>query len=312
MNEGSVEYDNVVDMLGLVTNESLIKLSDSIIDRNIESSIKGINDIVSSGKDIYVFIKDMTTHMRNLLMAKVSENVDEILDMSSENIEILKKQASKIRVEEIMRNIKILQDAQEQAKWSKQNRIYLELAVIKMCKVEYDTSKEMLLARINKLEQIVKKGKITVACESVTPGVSEKNALNKKKFTNKKTEIRPVYKPNANSKLTVETVKKSFKDILDMFKARRHMVIYASLLTGEILSCDGGVIELGYEKQYSFNKIRLEKEENRNIIEEIFSEALKEPLKIKYTVESDEKEVKSPEDILNETFGEDIVEVLDE
>ena len=312
MNDGKVEYNSVIDMLGLVTSESLTKLSDCIIDRNIEMAIKVINEIVFSGKDIYVFIKDMTTHMRDLLMAKVSENVEEILDMSSENIEILKQQAAKIRVEEIMRDIKILQDAQEQAKWSKQNRIYLELAVIKMCKVEYDTSKETLLARINKLEDIVKKGKITVACESVTPGVSEKNVLNKKKNTDKKAEIRPVHKPNANSKLTVETVKKSFKDILEMFKARRHMVIYASLLTGEILSCDGGIIEIGYDKQYSFNKIRLEKEDNRNVIEEIFSEALKEPLKIKYTVESDEKEVKSPEDILNETFGEDIVEVLDE
>ena len=91
-----------------------------------------------------------------------------------------------------------------------------------------------------------------------------------------------------------------------MFKARRHMVIYASLMTGEIVSCDGGVIELGYEKQYAFNKIRLEKEENRNIIEEIFSESLKEPVKIKYTIESDEKQAKSPEDILKETFGEDL------
>ncbi|MBX4262634.1 DNA polymerase III subunit gamma/tau [Clostridium estertheticum] len=312
MNEGSVEYDNVVEMLGLVTNESLIKLSDSIIDRNIETSIKGINDIVSSGKDVYVFIKDMTTHMRNLLMVKVSDNAYDILDMSSENIEILKKQAASIRIEEIMRNIKILQDAEQQAKWSKQNRIYLELAVIKMCKIEYDTSKEVLLARVNKLEEIIKQGKITVACESVTTRATENNGSKKENKVKKKTEIRPVQIHNANSNLTVEIVKKSFKDILDMFKTRRHMVIYASLMTGEIVSCNGGVIELGYEKQYAFNKIRLEKEENKNVIEEIFSELLKEPVKIKYTIEAQEKEEKSPEDILKETFGEDIVEILDE
>ncbi|MGH4140689.1 DNA polymerase III subunit gamma/tau [Clostridium sp.] len=312
MNEGKIEYDDVIDMLGLVTSESLIILSNNIIDRNIEGAIKSINEIVFSGKDIYVFIKDMTTHMRNLLMAKVSDNVEEILDMSSENINILKQQASKIRVEEIMRNIKILQDAQEQAKWSKQNRIYLELAVIKMCKIEYDTSKEVLLSRINKLEEIIKQGKITVACESITPVVSGKNNETKENAQKKNIQIRPVKKFNPNSKLTVDTVKKSFKDILDMFKAKRHMVIYASLLTGEITSCEGGVIELSYEKQYAFNKIRLEKEENRNIIEETFSESLKEPVKIKYTVEAEEKESKSPEDILIETFGEDLVEILDE
>ncbi len=312
MNEGKVEYDDVIDMLGLVTSESLIVLSDSVINRNIKEAIKAINEIVYSGKDIHVFIKDMTTHMRNLMMAKVSDNVEEILDMSSENIVILKEQASKIRVEEIMRNIKILQEAEEQAKWSKQNRIYLELAVIKMCKIEYDTSKEVLLSRINKLEEIIKQGKITVACESITPRVSEVNPNKKPNMTKQKKEIRPVHKHNDNSNLTIDIVKKSFKDILDMFKARRHMVIYASLMTGEIASCDGGVIELNYEKQFSFNKVRMEKEENRNLIEEIFSECLKEPVKIKYTVESDEKQVKSPEDILRETFGEDLVEIIDE
>lgn len=312
MNDGKVDYDDVINMLGLVTSESLIMLSDSIIDRNIEVAIKTINEIVFSGKDIYVFIKDMTTHMRNLLMAKVSDNVEEVLDMSSENIEILKQQASKIRVEEIMRNIKILQDAEEQAKWSKQNRIFLELAVIKMCKIEYDTSKEVLLARINKLEDIVKQGKITVACESITPRASEKGDKIKPNTANKKTEIRPVQKHNANSNLSVDMVKKSFKDILDIFKARRHMVVYASLMTGEIVACDGGVIELHYEKQFAFNKIRLEKEENRNLIEEIFSESLKEPVKIKYTIEAEEKQSRSPEDILIEAFGEDLVEVLDE
>ncbi|MGK0469489.1 MAG: DNA polymerase-3 subunit gamma/tau, partial [Clostridium sp.] len=312
MNEGTVEYDDVIDMLGLVTSESLIMLSNNIINRDIEGSIKAVNDIVYSGKDIYVFIKDMTVHMRNLMMVKVSDNAEDILDMSSENINILKEQASKLRVEEIMRNIKILQDAEEQAKWSKQNRIYLELAVIKMCKIEYDTSKEVLLARINKIEEIIKEGKITVVSESVTPRISEVNNGKKENKSSKKIETKPMKKHNDNSNLTVDIVKKSFKDILDMFKARRHMVIYASLMTGEIVSCHGGVIELAYEKQFAFNKIRLEKEQNRNLIEEIFSEVLKEEVKIKYTVESDEKQVKSPEDILKETFGEDLVEILDE
>ena len=42
-----------------------------------------------------------------------------------------------------------------------------------------DTSKEVLLARINKLEEIIKQGKITVACESIAPKVSEKNETKK-------------------------------------------------------------------------------------------------------------------------------------
>ena len=64
-------------------------------------------------------------------MVKVTNNPEEVLDMSVENIAIIKEQGSKIRVEEIMRGIRILQDAEDNAKVSKQARLYLELAINK-------------------------------------------------------------------------------------------------------------------------------------------------------------------------------------
>ena len=45
--------------------------------------------------------------------------------MSSENIDLVKEQGSRIRVEEIMRDIRILQEAEGNAKLSKQARLYL-------------------------------------------------------------------------------------------------------------------------------------------------------------------------------------------
>ncbi len=161
--DGKVEYDQVLDMLGLVTNENLLRITNSIIEKDVEKSMRIIEDIVLSGKDIYNFIKDMITHLRNILMVKVSKNPNEILDMSSENIDLVKEQSEKIRIEEIMRDIKILQEAEQQSKWVKQNRIYLELAVLKMCKIEYDTSKEVILSRLNKIEELIKSGNIKLA-----------------------------------------------------------------------------------------------------------------------------------------------------
>ena len=61
MGDGKVDYDDVINMLGLVTNDNLFKLTDAIIDKNVENSMKTIDDIVFGGKDIYNFIKDMTT-----------------------------------------------------------------------------------------------------------------------------------------------------------------------------------------------------------------------------------------------------------
>lgn len=316
MGNGKVDYEQVINMLGLVTNENLLKLTDKIIDKSVEEAIKIIDEIVYGGKDINLLIKDMIYHMRNLMMVKVSQRPEEVLDMSEENIEFIKEQGNKIRIEEIMRCIRILQEAEEQSKWSKQGRIYLELSVIKMCKVEYDTSKEIMLARINKLENMIKEGNITIKSENTNnENYSEASRIIKKQITKiseNKNENETAVELNVDSKLTVEDIKKSWRDILEILKGRRLMVLYASLVTGKIESCRNGVVEIKYDSQYAFNINRLQKDENRKIIEEIFSEALKEKIRIKYTVDKKEEVSKSREEILKETFGEELVEIIDE
>lgn len=313
--DGKVEYDQVLDMLGLVTNENLLRLTNSIIEKDVEKSMRTIEDIVLSGKDIYNFIKDMITHLRNILMVKISNNPNEILDMSSENIDLVKEQAEKIRIEEIMRNIRILQEAEQQSKWVKQSRIYLELAVLKMCKIEYDTSKEVILSRLNKMEELIKSGNITLKPKEDNQNLKSKEFEIKKIKENikyDKIEENVIDEYNKDSKLTIENVKKMWHDILEAFKARRLMVLYAALVTANISNCKEGTITLNYSKQYSFNKKRLEKPENNKIVQEIFSQVLKEKIRIIYKVEENIKEENLPEEILKNTFGENIVEIIDE
>ena len=211
--DGKVDYDELVSMLGLVTNDNLFKIVDSIIKRDIESAMEIIEELVLTGKDMTLFIKDLIVHYRNLLMIKVTSNPEEVLDTAEENIEKLKVQGAKLKVEEIMRCIRIVQECDEEAKLSKQARVYLELAVIKMCKIEYDTSKEVMLARINKLEQAIRSGNIQVNTnlEEVKSQVSNE-ASNNKTLNNKQQNVikssNNYEVVNENSTLTPEYLRK--------------------------------------------------------------------------------------------------------
>ena len=314
--DGKIEYNKIIDMLGIVTNEHLFKVTDAIIEKNIEHVITTIDDVVLLGKDIHLFIKDLIEHYRNLLMLKVTNNPEEVLDMSLENIQLLKTQGDRIRVEEIMRAIRILQEAEESSKISKQSRLYLELAAIKICKIEYDTSKEVLLARINKLEEIIKNGKIKVATLSKEDmSTSHSNNIvketTKKAIEKKENSINLEDNFNENCKIILDDVKRMWKDILEQFKNRRAMVLYASLMTGKPISCENGIIVLEYDSQYSFNKIRLEKIENSKIVNEIFSEILKDNVRVRYSIINDKEDEKSNEQLLIEALGDEL-EVLDE
>ena len=317
MGGGKVEYNNVISMLGLVTNENLFKLSDAIIERNTQKALTIIDDMVMSGKDIQLFIKDLIIHYRNLLMAKVSNSPESIIDMALEQIELLKEQSVRIRTEEIMRNIRLLQECEEQSRVSKQARLYLEIAVIKLSKIEYDTSPEVILTRVNKLEDAIKSGRIAVAAAPKdSKGISSAYGDSKKQLPSKgakaKTEEGGSSYVNSSSKVNIDMVKRAWNDVLENLKSRRNMLIYASLVTGRAVSCQGGIIEVMYEEEYAFNKIRLEKDENRKIVDEVFSEILKDKLKVVYSVDRKEQRSRSTEEMLIEAFGEDNIKIVDE
>lgn len=312
MGDGNVDYSELVAMLGLVTNEYLFQIVSACIERDIEKSMQIIDKIVFAGKDVYLFIKDLIAHYRNLLMVKVTNNPDEVLDMSLENIQLLKEQAERIRVEEIMRCIRIFQECESDAKATKQARLYLELSVIKVCKIQYDTSNEVILARINKLESALKSGKIQVSkveAETAVTSMQKKVQNIVKEAPKRPIDNTPV---DENSTLTVNDVRKAWKDISETFRNRRLMVIYASITTGKITACSGGVITINYDNQYSFNKDRLEKPENNKLVNEVFTEILRSRVRVQFTVDEGEEKVKSTEEVLTDVIGSDFLEIIDE
>ncbi|MDS0527239.1 DNA polymerase III subunit gamma/tau [Clostridium sp. SHJSY1] len=314
MGDGSVDYNSLIGMLGLVTNEYLFGITSAIVERNIEKAMSTIEKIVFAGKDVHLFIKDLITHFRNLLMIKVTNNPEEVLDMSLENITLIKEQGSRIRVEEIMRDIRILQEAENNAKLSKQSRLYLELATIKMCKIEYDTSNEVILARVNKLEEALKSGKVKVVAATAATSHELNKATTKasSKGNEPTTANKIVLEENKDSKTSIADVQRAWKDILEAFKARRAMVIYASIVTGKPVACKNGILTIQYDDQYAFNKQRVEKTDNHKIINEVVSEVMRENIKVKFSVEGAGEEDRKPEDILIDALGESLVEIIDE
>ena len=315
MGDGKVEYDGLINMLGLVTNEHLFSITSSVIERNIQKAMTTIEDIVLAGKDMGLFMKDLVVHFRNLLMIKVTNNPEEVLDMSVENIALVKEQGGRIRVEEIMRDIRILQEAENNARASKQTRLYLELAVIKMCKIEYDTSSEVILARVNRMEEALRTGKVQVAQVNAKGTTAVVQGENKVKQTQK--PVATVSKEmhseeNSDFKTSLEDVQRAWKDILEAFKARRAMIIFASIVTGKPVECKNGILTIQYDDQYAFGKERLEKSENYKVVNEVVSEVMRENIKVKFVIDKSETLERTPEEVLLDAFGESSVEFIDE
>lgn len=113
-------------------SEFYLELTEAVIDGDISSAIVKINDMLLAGKDAKQMLSDFLTYLRNLLIAKCTNNAEVLIGISSENIDRLKNQADKISTDEIKNWIKYLSKKVNQARYSNIPRIILEVAIIDM------------------------------------------------------------------------------------------------------------------------------------------------------------------------------------
>lgn len=131
--EEQVTAGDVLEFLGASGSEDFIELTDMVRKKRTEEAILFLNGLLSDGKDVRQFMRDWIGHYRNLLLVKYMRNPETILGMSAENIERLRRQAGVLEPEDINRGIMELSSMSNEARWSTQPRILLELAIVRLC-----------------------------------------------------------------------------------------------------------------------------------------------------------------------------------
>ena len=121
-------YDHVLEVLGAVDTEVFSRLLRSILANDIVAAIELLEDLIVQGRELGQFVTDFVWYLRNLLLVKSSDEMEDVLDMSSENLALLKEEADMIEADVIMRYIRIFSDLSGQLKYAPQKRVLIEIA----------------------------------------------------------------------------------------------------------------------------------------------------------------------------------------
>lgn len=156
-------YDMVLDVLGAVDNEVFSRLLRHMIDQDVLGCISLLEEIVIKGRELTQFVSDYTWYLRNLLLVKSCGDAEEVLDISSEHLKLLKEEADMTDQNAIMRFIRIFSELSGQIRYASAKRVMIEMAMIKACRPSMEKDQESLLERIRTLENKIEKGLIATA-----------------------------------------------------------------------------------------------------------------------------------------------------
>lgn len=146
-------YDHVLDVLGAVDTEVYSRLLRLTLLQDLSGVMEQIEELVVQGRELSQFVTDFTWYLRNLLLLKTSDHMEDVLDVSTENLKRLQEESRMLETDTLMRYIRIFSELGGQIRYASQKRVLVEVAFIKLCRPSMETNTDVILDRIRILEQ---------------------------------------------------------------------------------------------------------------------------------------------------------------
>lgn len=156
--QGRVSLEDALTVTGSVSQAFLNQLAKAIMDKDVSSGLEALEELLYQGKDPTRFVEDFILYFRDMLLFKTAPNLEESLERILLDDDF-KEMAERVPAEQIYQLIDILNKAQQEMRWTNHPRIFLEVAIVKLCQMEVREPEEVqsreikqLLSRIEQLE----------------------------------------------------------------------------------------------------------------------------------------------------------------
>ncbi len=244
-------YENALKVLGAVDHSVYHELLEALVDNRVDGVIGMVGRMVEQGKDLTQFVNEFIWYLRNLLVVKTTDEAGNLVDMSDENLQELKRFAQKVEIEVIFRYIRVLSNLAAEMKYSNQKRVMLEVSMIRLCRPQMEQDYDSLIQRMSNMEQINEDLQTALSSGTLAIGAGDRGNTAPKQTTPQK-EIRPEAVPD-----DVRDVVQNWKQIL----SRVSQVCRTMLLDVKISVSDAGKLLLAFPQATTAEYFK--KEENQ-------------------------------------------------
>ena len=155
----------VLQVLGAADKRFLFEFADRLISADAVGALEMIDGMMRAGREVQVFVRDVSGHLRNLMLAGVcgQAQAESLLEVTAEDAQAYVEQAGRTSRTRLMRMLDLFLASETDMKWAAQPRFALEAATLRACEPEESLQLEALVARVDELERKLREGAIVAA-----------------------------------------------------------------------------------------------------------------------------------------------------
>ena len=288
--EGTITDELVKELVGIPKVESVNKIVKAILEKDTDTALTTIDEIVADGKDIVNFLWEMIKYVKDILVFKTNSKLEIYSKQETQAIKALAENTTK---EKLINIIYELSNLQNDIKWSSQKLIMFQVAIIKLCNSNSTTGgtpgtdntqneKEIedLKYKISRLEKELKL--LQDAPRPTNTFIEDQSTKQQNKI-----EFKPEIKKSNTIKLGNSV--QNWPKIVDNLKQEGKITLYTNLLNSTANEINDMTVGIKFERGLTpFGKAILEKSENMSEIVKQVSLEMGKPMRVVLIDNNDE------------------------
>jgi len=201
-NNETITAEIVNDTVGSTGRERTLNIATAVSEKDYDTIFDEIEELVRSSKSISVFLQDMISFWRDMLIFKTTPSAEKYLDLTDAETEQMARVAGRFTRETLLWQCRLLDDALPKIIRSNATaRMTAELTLMRLCDERLDDRTDALLSRISRLEEKLigfEPSNVTVTATEkslIPPAAAEKTAATAPKKQEIKKEIKKDLEP---------------------------------------------------------------------------------------------------------------------
>ena len=284
-----IRDEDIAEILGLIDRKILYDTIEAIANRDVERCVEIVDHVYEFGYDLQHFCRELLQYLRNLILMKVSQHPEGLMELPEEELAVLRKLSERFEFDQLSHLFSLLLKGENEVAQSTFPRTMLEVALIRMATLRPVLPIDEILKKLEKLEK-VEHPTMAMDKDDEPPADERLEGLNQavdsmgvseemEPFPLERTTTQnDSQKAGAGGEESQKAREETWKGLVDFARAK-NPVLGSFLAMGSLIDVSEEKIEIGFEKD-SFHYDRISEKENRSQLEAICHEYLQRKAKV--------------------------------
>jgi DNA polymerase-3 subunit gamma/tau len=152
LGSGSVTTELAGRALGLADPEAFSTLATALRQQDAPAALGLVARLASQGADLRRFVAESIGFFRGVFLAQYAPNLEEVADEALGTLDEWRRFANELSSSEVLRAVDLLGEALQEVRQGREERLVIELALLRLTRPETSPDLDSLMARIGRLE----------------------------------------------------------------------------------------------------------------------------------------------------------------